>query len=189
MQVWTVHCFENKLVAVRCKQQRCCLDSEVWLRRITLHISPRSNSVDLLFVPVTAPQRDYVVIFSRYFGAFCGVLALSWITASLQFRWLAQPLPHGLFVGEILVLLLFRGWLTKHANHGCARMLYKGGRFAKFFSPLLRYQASPQPFLATLLAWHPITQKICKTLNLFSLQAGRLFQISISFYELSFMDF
>jgi len=39
-------------------------------------------------------------------------------TASLQFRWLAQPLPHGLFVGEILVFLLFRGRLTKHANHG-----------------------------------------------------------------------
>ena len=40
------------------------------------------------------------------------------LTASLQFRWLAQPLPHGLFVGEILVFLLFRGKLTKHANHG-----------------------------------------------------------------------
>ena len=39
-------------------------------------------------------------------------------TASLQFRWLAQPLPHGLFVGEILVFLLFRGKLTKHASHG-----------------------------------------------------------------------
>jgi len=39
-------------------------------------------------------------------------------TASLQFRWLAQPLPHGLFVGEILVFLLFRGKLTKRANHG-----------------------------------------------------------------------
>jgi hypothetical protein len=39
-------------------------------------------------------------------------------TASLQFRWLAQPLPHGLFVGEILVFLMFKGWLTKHANHG-----------------------------------------------------------------------
>jgi len=38
-------------------------------------------------------------------------------TASLQFRWLAQPLPHGLFVGEILVFLLFRGKLAKHANH------------------------------------------------------------------------
>ena len=38
------------------------------------------------------------------------------ITASLQFRWLAQPLLHGLFVGEILVFLLFRGWLTKHAR-------------------------------------------------------------------------
>ena len=40
------------------------------------------------------------------------------LTAPLQFRWLAQPLPHGLFVGEILVFLLFRGKLTKHANHG-----------------------------------------------------------------------
>ena len=40
------------------------------------------------------------------------------ITASLQFRRLAQPLPHGLFVGEILVFLLFRGRSTKHANHG-----------------------------------------------------------------------
>jgi len=39
-------------------------------------------------------------------------------TASLQFRWLAQSLPHGLFVGEILVFLLFRRKLTKHANHG-----------------------------------------------------------------------
>jgi hypothetical protein len=39
-------------------------------------------------------------------------------TASLQFRWLAQPLPHGPFVGEILVFLLFRGRLTKHVNHG-----------------------------------------------------------------------
>jgi len=38
-------------------------------------------------------------------------------TAPLQFRWLAQPLPHGLFVGEILVFSLFRGKLTKHANH------------------------------------------------------------------------
>ena len=33
-------------------------------------------------------------------------------------RWLAQPLPHDLSVGEILVFLLFRGKLTKHANHG-----------------------------------------------------------------------
>ena len=41
-----------------------------------------------------------------------------WCTASLQFQWLAQPPPHDLFVGEILVFLLFRGKLTKHANHG-----------------------------------------------------------------------
>ena len=39
-------------------------------------------------------------------------------TASFQFRWLAQPLLHGLFVREILVFLLFRGKLTKRANHG-----------------------------------------------------------------------
>ena len=38
-------------------------------------------------------------------------------TASLQFRWLAQPRLHGLFVGEVLVFLLFKGELTKHANH------------------------------------------------------------------------
>ena len=43
---------------------------------------------------------------------------MSHVTASLQFRWLAQPLPHGLFVGEILVFLLFRGKLTKRANYG-----------------------------------------------------------------------
>ena len=30
----------------------------------------------------------------------------------------SQPLPHDLSVGEILVFLLFRGKLTKHANHG-----------------------------------------------------------------------
>jgi hypothetical protein len=38
-------------------------------------------------------------------------------TASLQFQWLAQPLPHSLFVGEILVFLLFKGKLTKHGNY------------------------------------------------------------------------
>jgi hypothetical protein len=48
-------------------------------------------------------------------------------TASLQFRWLAQPLPHGLFVVEILVFLLFRGWLTKHANHGMRQDAVQGG--------------------------------------------------------------
>jgi len=52
----------------------------------------------------------------------CGVAILREVvilayTAFLQFRWLAQPLPHGLFVGEILVFLLFRGKLAKHANH------------------------------------------------------------------------
>ena len=52
----------------------------------------------------------------KYINLF---VAFAWeSTASLQFRWLAQPLPHGLFVGEILVFLLFRGKLTKHANHG-----------------------------------------------------------------------
>ena len=38
-------------------------------------------------------------------------------TASLQFRWLALPRLHGLFVGEVLVFLLFKGKLIKHANH------------------------------------------------------------------------
>jgi len=38
-------------------------------------------------------------------------------TASLQFRWLAQPRLHGLFEGEVLVFLLFKGKLIKHANH------------------------------------------------------------------------
>jgi hypothetical protein len=38
-------------------------------------------------------------------------------TASLQFRWLARPRLHGLFVGEVLVFLLFKGKLIKHANH------------------------------------------------------------------------
>ena len=38
-------------------------------------------------------------------------------TASLQFRWLAQPRLHGLFVGEVLVFLLFKGKLINHANH------------------------------------------------------------------------
>ena len=38
-------------------------------------------------------------------------------TASLQFWWLAQPRLHGLFVGEVLVFLLFKGKLIKHANH------------------------------------------------------------------------
>ena len=38
-------------------------------------------------------------------------------TASLQFRWLAQPRLHGLFVGEVLVFLLFKGKLIKYANH------------------------------------------------------------------------
>ena len=47
-----------------------------------------------------------------------GVFKWAGSTASLQFRWLAQPLPHGLFVEEILVFLLFRGKLIKHANHG-----------------------------------------------------------------------
>ena len=30
---------------------------------------------------------------------------------------LAQPRPHGLFVGEVLVFLLFKENLIKHANH------------------------------------------------------------------------
>jgi hypothetical protein len=30
-------------------------------------------------------------------------------TPSRQFRWLAQPHLHGLFVGEVLVFLLFKG--------------------------------------------------------------------------------
>jgi len=38
-------------------------------------------------------------------------------TPSRQFRWLAQPRLHGLFVGEVLVFLLFKGKLIKHANH------------------------------------------------------------------------
>jgi len=38
-------------------------------------------------------------------------------TASLQFRWLAQLRLHGLFIGEVLVFLLFKGKLIKHANY------------------------------------------------------------------------
>ena len=44
-------------------------------------------------------------------------MALRRPTASLQFRWLAQPRLHGLFVGEVLVFLLFKEKLIKHANH------------------------------------------------------------------------
>ena len=47
----------------------------------------------------------------------CGPAPKTIRTASLQFRWLAQPRLHGLFVGEILVFLLFKGKLIKHANH------------------------------------------------------------------------
>jgi hypothetical protein len=38
-------------------------------------------------------------------------------TPSCQLRCLAQPRLHGLLVGEILVFLLFKGKLIKHANH------------------------------------------------------------------------
>jgi len=41
----------------------------------------------------------------------CDVAALREfpIFSSRQFRWLAQPRLHGLFVGEVLVFLLFKG--------------------------------------------------------------------------------
>jgi len=39
------------------------------------------------------------------------------LPARLYTRWLAQPSPHGLFEGEVLVFLLFKAKLMKHANH------------------------------------------------------------------------
>jgi len=47
-------------------------------------------------------------------GGACGVIRCR---ARLYTRWLAQPSLHGLFKGEVLVFLLFKGKLMKHANH------------------------------------------------------------------------
>ena len=46
--------------------------------------------------------------------------------ASLQFRWLVQPRPHGLFVGEVLVFLLFKEKLIKYANHRTCQEAVQG---------------------------------------------------------------
>lgn len=47
------------------------------------------------------PDKGYeerTLSMKKYINLF---VAFAWeSTASLQFRWLAQPLPHGLFVGE-----------------------------------------------------------------------------------------
>jgi len=46
-----------------------------------------------------------------------GLVIANYSAPSRQFQWLAQPRLHGLFVGEILAFLLFKGNLIKHANH------------------------------------------------------------------------
>jgi hypothetical protein len=69
----------------------------------------------------TVPRKRAAV--GNYLGRGLGSGAAPWpapevyCTPSRQFRWLAQPRAHGLFVGEVLVFLLLReSKAVDHAN-------------------------------------------------------------------------
>ena len=62
----------------------------------------------------SAEGLTYIIVPAR---ATESRLRVPYIHPLINSGWLAQPRLHGLFVGEVLVFLLFKGKLIKHANH------------------------------------------------------------------------